>query len=407
MSLVQSGRILTDTIDESKGTINFTANITLNKKYEVTPNLIAIDIDNQLFAGAGIEYYDKNFFGGGRTFLLGLQGLVHSKDVNRVDITSTIYQPYLFNYRMTGTYNLKLTYYNFDKTLQYITLQNLLRLNYFIATYTFYNSAYSDITVDLLRTKYKETLYSGTDTTRAGTITNQMNSIIGMTLVHDNTNDIFNPSMGSYHSFTVENAGLIPRFLSLINRNITYSQYFKFYLPARFYFDLTAGRATTIFATDFKIGDIVEYGKGSYLVPISPIYKFFSGGSNSLRGWNAKENGILVTPETGGTFLFEGSLEIRRKPFPQRENILKNIWTVVFLDYGNVWDKDKYFRINQIALAIGLGLRYETFIGPLRIDFGFKLYDPNAEDKKWLFQDISNTFKKNKFAVQFGLGNAF
>jgi outer membrane protein assembly factor BamA len=394
ISLVQSGRILVDSVFESTGIINFLVNITLNKKYEITPNLIAVDIDNQLFGGAGILYSDRNFFGGGRTFQLGTQGLLHSRDVNRIDISSTVFQPYLFNYRVTGTYNLKFIYYNFDKSLQFITVQNLVRFNYFIAPYTFYNSAYSDITLDLLRTKYKETVIIGTDTSKAGTITNQMNSIIGLTIVHDNTNDVFSPTKGSFHSITVENAGLLPRLIGLINSNITYSQYFKFYVPNRFFWDMTGSKATSIFATQIKLGDIIEYGRGPNIVPVAPLYRFFSGGSSSLRGWNAKENGILDFPEAGGTFLFEGSMEIR--------------WTVYFLDYGNVWEKDKDFRLNQIALAIGLGLRYETFIGPLRLDLGFKLYDPSAsENNKWLYNDIAGIFKNHKFAVQFGLGNAF
>jgi outer membrane protein insertion porin family len=307
-----------------------------------------------------------------------------------------------------GTYNLKFIFYNFDKSLQFTTIQNLFRFYYIIAPYTFYNSAYSDITFDLLRTKYKETVISGSDTSKAGTITNQMNSIIGFTLVHDNTNDVFSPTRGTYHSITLENAGLLPRFFSLLVSNLSYSQYFKLYVLNKIYHDITGGRATQIVAGQIKLGDIMEYGKGDRVVPVAPIYKFFSGGSSSVRGWNAKEGGILASPETGGTFLFEGSLEFRWKTFATNQNLFKNIWTVYFVDFGNVWEKDKNFRFDQIALAAGLGLRYDTFIGPLRLDLGFKLYDPNAEqNKKWLFKDLHNTFKDHKFAVQFGIGNAF
>jgi len=408
ISLVQSGRITVDTIIENTGIINMKANIFLTKKYELTPNLIAVDIDNQLFGGAGIQYSDRNFFNGGRTFQIGLQGLVHSKDVNRIDATSTIYQPFLFNYRITATYNLKFIFYNFDKSLQFTTLQNLLRFNYFIAPYTFYNSAHSDITFDLLRTKYKQDVIIDPDTLKAGTISNEMNSIIGFTIVHNSTNDVFSPTKGSYHSITLENAGLLPRFISIINSNVTYAQYFKVFVPNKFYFDIAGGRATSIFASQINIGDIIEYGQGPHLVPVAPLYKFFSGGSSSLRGWNAKENGILDFPEAGGTFLFEGSMEFRWKTFSKSMSFFRNFWTVYFLDFGNVWEKDKEFQIKEIALAVGFGLRYDTFIGPLRIDLGFKLYDPNAEEsKKWLFDDLSKTFKDNKFAVQFGLGNAF
>jgi outer membrane protein assembly factor BamA len=235
-----------------------------------------------------------------------------------------------------------------------------------------------------------------------------MNSIIGLTLVHDNTNDFFNPSAGFYHSITAENAGLFPRFMNLINRNIDFSQYVKFYTINKFYYDISGRRATSIFAFYNEIGDIIEYGKGDYIVPVAPLYKFISGGSSSLRGWNAKEGGILRTPEDGGKFLFEGSFEYRWRSFSRNQNFLKNIWTVYFIDYGNVWERHKLFKLSEIALAIGIGIRYETFIGPLRVDFGFKLYNPTAkENNKWLFDNFSRLFKDRKFAFQFGLGNAF
>lgn len=407
-SIIKSGRIEVDTVLETEGRVNLAVKITLTNKYEVTPKIFGVDIDNQFFLGAGIEYQDRNFFGGGRVFSVDLEGYAHSNTVNIGEISSTLYQPYLFNNRITATYNLRFGIYNIDKSLQAITLRNLLRLSYYIAYYTFYNNAYSDITVDLIRLKYREDLISNGDTNRAGSISNLMNSIIGLTLVHDNTNDFFNPSAGFYHSITAENAGLFPRFMNLINRNIDFSQYVKFYTINKFYYDISGRRATSIFAFYNEIGDIIEYGKGDYIVPVAPLYKFISGGSSSLRGWNAKEGGILRTPEDGGKFLFEGSFEYRWRSFSRNQNFLKNIWTVYFIDYGNVWERHKLFKLSEIALAIGIGIRYETFIGPLRVDFGFKLYNPTAkENNKWLFDNFSRLFKDRKFAFQFGLGNAF
>ena len=130
------------------------------------------------------------------------------------------------------------------------------------------------------------------------------------------------------------------------------------------------------------------------------------GGGNSLRGWRAQTGGILEDPTQGGKFLVEGSWEWRRKPFPQR-SFLYPVWGVLFLDYGNVWESGRDFKLNQVALSTGFGIRYDTFVGPVRVDFGFKLYDPlGGENTKWLWQQPSEIFK-NKFAIQFGLGNAF
>ncbi|MBK6875548.1 MAG: BamA/TamA family outer membrane protein [Ignavibacteria bacterium] len=109
---------------------------------------------------------------------------------------------------------------------------------------------------------------------------------------------------------------------------------------------------------------------------------------------------------TAEIFLLEGSLELRKKLFPQAENFTKNISAAVFFDYGNVWAADNDFRLDQIALAVGFGVRYNVFIGPVRVDLGFKLYDPGTTGNKWLFSDLENVFK-DRFVVHFGIGEAF
>jgi outer membrane protein assembly factor BamA len=58
-------------------------------------------------------------------------------------------------------------------------------------------------------------------------------------------------------------------------------------------------------------------------------------------------------------------------------------------------------------MAAGIGLRYNTFVGPIRLDIGFKLFDPTAvEGNRWLWDKTSEIFK-DKYAIHFGLGNAF
>jgi outer membrane protein insertion porin family len=406
-AIIQSGRFSIDTVIGA--TVDIKVDITLTNKYEITPNVLALNDEavNQFFGGAGLQYSDKNFFGGGRVFTVSLQGLAHNFDTYRVLLNTSLYQPYFIRNNMTATYTLQFGFYNPEKGYQVIRAGNLLRVNYFIADYTFYNSAYSDITIDFNRERKTDEYYKARKIDTPATVVNSMNSIIGLTLIHDNTNDLFNPSHGFYHSITFENAGLLPRAITLINKNILFPQYFKFYMPNKFYFDISGGHAASIFAAYNEIGDIIEYGRGDNIIPVLSLYRFYSGGSNSVRGWNAKENGIVKDPSQGGNFLFEGSFEYRWKMLPSVQNFLHNFWLVYFLDYGNIWEKGGDFRFSQIALATGLGLRYDTFVGPLRIDLGFKLFDPKAkEGDRWLFDNSKEIFK-SKFAVQFGLGNAF
>ncbi|RPI15389.1 MAG: hypothetical protein EHM58_14265 [Ignavibacteriae bacterium] len=415
-ALLQGGRIQIDTTAIENDKVNLVAIITLGDKYEVTPNVVGVQIENEFYVGAGIQYSDKNFFGGGRTLTLQLQGLssiTNFKDANRIEFSATLFQPYFIRNAITATYNLRAGFYNINEIRQVTSIRNLFRLNYFIADYTFYNNAYSDITLDLLRIKYKEDSKKEDFRTgdsvlvSKGTIDNSMHSIIGLTLVHDNTNDLYNPSRGFVHSITVENAGLLPRLIDLLSKKIDFPQYVKIYIPNKAFFDISGGRAISILATKLNLGDIIEYGRGENIIPVQEIYRFFSGGSSSMRGWTAKTNGILSDPESGGLFLIDGSVEYRWRTFAGNEGFLRNLSTAYFIDYGNVWKTHKVFRFNEIALAVGFGVRYNTFVGPIRIDLGWKLYDPRApEGEKWLF-DVPGQIFKNKFAVQFGLGQAF
>ena len=99
-----------------------------------------------------------------------------------------------------------------------------------------------------------------------------------------------------------------------------------------------------------------------------PFHKrFFLGGATSIRGWGRFE----ITPLSegfpiGGLSMLDGSSEVR---FP----IWRRLGAVAFVDYGNVWAKAWEFDVRDLRYAVGPGLRYQTPIGPARIDFGYQL----------------------------------
>jgi outer membrane protein assembly factor BamA len=173
----------------------------------------------------------------------------------------------------------------------------------------------------------------------------------------------------------------------------SFSKYFK-----------VSGDGNGALAFKIKSGYIQSIYGNYDLIP--PNKTFFSGGSNSVRGWRSREllpqekieyfgitNPRDKTPR-GGTFLLEGTIEFRRK-------FLEDFGFALFLDYGNVWNGYKKISFNQFALASGFGLRYYSPIAPFRIDFGLKLYNPS--DQSFIF---SKRFLQN-IEFHFGIGEAF
>ena len=186
--------------------------------------------------------------------------------------------------------------------------------------------------------------------------------------------------------------------------------------------ELTLGR-TWIFgrnsgqsvATRFLAGAGYAYGNSSTL----PFEKhFYAGGSNSLRGWQARTVGpglspmdtSFVIPNQTGDMRLEANIEYRFDMF----------WKVagaVFIDAGNVWTlKDDnteegrlaMFRWDTFAESIaanwGVGLRLDFGFLLLRLDMGMKVHDP-ARDTKWI--NPGEWLTKGNYALHFGVGYPF
>ena len=103
------------------------------------------------------------------------------------------------------------------------------------------------------------------------------------------------------------------------------------------------------------------------LIPLTE--RFFAGGANTLRGF-ALDDASPIRAETGepigGNVLMLLNLEFR---FP----ITKRLGGVVFSDNGKVYRRLQVIRLLNWNYNAGFGFRYETPIGPVRVDYGIKL----------------------------------
>ncbi|MCC3590625.1 BamA/TamA family outer membrane protein [Microcoleus sp. PH2017_28_MFU_U_A] len=168
--------------------------------------------------------------------------------------------------------------------------------------------------------------------------------------VRDRRNDPLRPTSGSLLRFGMEQSIPVGSGSILLNRlRASYS----FYLPVK-YTNFTPGPQTLAFS--FKAGTV--FGD------LPPYEAFALGGANSVRGYNEGEIGA------GRSFL-EGSVEYR---FP----IISFIGGALFLDAGTDLGTGKDVpgdpagvrRKPGSGYGYGLGVRIQSPLGPIRIDYG-------------------------------------
>ena len=130
----------------------------------------------------------------------------------------------------------------------------------------------------------------------------------------------------------------------------------------RAYRSFGAGRGVTV-AMRLQGGAVI----GPTLLETPRDMLFFSGGAGTVRGQPYRSLGIPVTrdfgPEfqIGGQYFLAGSLELRA-------DITDRIGVVGFIDAGSVGRDGFFDSLTNPHAGAGLGLRYDTGLGPLRLD---------------------------------------
>jgi outer membrane protein assembly factor BamA len=120
-----------------------------------------------------------------------------------------------------------------------------------------------------------------------------------------------------------------------------------------------------IVAVRARAGAIDSSGDEDELVPF--FKRYFLGGATNLRGWGRYE----VSPLSDGVPV--GGLTFANFSTELRVPIVGNFGAVLFLDGGNVWSDPWDFNFNDMRYDAGPGLRYNTPIGPVRLDVGWQL----------------------------------
>lgn len=164
----------------------------------------------------------------------------------------------------------------------------------------------------------------------------------------ENRRDKGNPKTGSYANFL---------FTPYIGLNGSESGSTN-HLDLRAYQGIGEG-LNPVFAGRIQIGSVV----GSSLSGTPPDFLFFSGGSDSVRGQHYQSLGVNVgngKVSGGRSFVgFQGEI---------RANVRGPIGMVAFMDAGYIGPDSYYTDAGNWQSGLGVGLRYATVIGPLRLD---------------------------------------
>lgn len=177
------------------------------------------------------------------------------------------------------------------------------------------------------------------------------------------------------------------------------------------------------------LGVIVPY-LNSASVPFEK--RFFAGGSNSVRGWQARTLGPGGYKGADGSTRYDlqvGDIRLDLN-LEYRWRVWNFIELATFTDAGNVWlyrnykeegdidsDRlqengrfrwDKFYR--EIAWSYGAGLRLDLSVVILRVDMGVKLYDPTrlyTDGLVWRTAPNGLSWRQGDFTFHFAIGYPF
>lgn len=190
------------------------------------------------------------------------------------------------------------------------------------------------------------------------------------TLSYDGSNDLLDATRGFRLS------GRVSPELSLQNGAFGYT---RVQLDASFYQPVSS--KITI-AGRTRLGTIF----GASRDRIAPSRRFYAGGGASVRGYGYQDLGPrdpIFDDPIGGRSLAEFALEARVR--------VGNFGIVPFLDAGNIYTSPLP-HIDKLRFGTGIGVRYHTNFGPIRVDVGTPLGRRPGEPRVAVYVSLGQAF---------------
>ena len=411
---------------------------------EFSPELILNNEDNVLNTGLGLSFIRKNFLGDARKLTLSVSAaaqdivqfltkpLDDTSSLGYTDARLILEQPFLFGSPINTSLQSYVTKQKRRNEFNATLWGAELNMDFELPPHTYLNSlelylrwerakfVYTD---EYLFNSFRTSLRRAYDLTGQplDSLTNVVvsginktirsdNAVLGLQLGSNKTNDLLFPTRGYSLYFLIEDGNSIA---SLVSKAFGSSFSSPLFIKSVFtgsVFMPFGYEDKYAFGMRFRTGNIFTYEGDRAKLPLNQ--RFYAGGSNSVRGWRTRDlvpnepnfdfettnedlSAVVVRGIVpGGYFLLEGNFEGRFR-FYERFGM------ALFVDYGNTWNEPKAFQFKNVAVAAGFGFRYYSDFFPVRIDFGFRAYDPN---------DTRSFLKKvfwNTFTFHLGIGEAF
>lgn len=216
----------------------------------------------------------------------------------------------------------------------------------------------------------------------------------------------------------------------------------QFVRSQAFYSSIFPVSVQSTIATKIKAGHIflLGFSRGSTTdtnTYVSIERQYFAGGAASIRSFPSRQlhdphsgelealdetQNLLLSNTVGSASLLELSAEYRYR-FPKPAgwdsfwaSLVERSGLTVFTDIGNAFNRlttGKYgtMRLRDLwegsVIAMGIGYRFDTPVGPFRFDYATSIYDPLRKDGKWIFSGREHPFSLSNWHISIGLGHPF
>ena len=423
-------------------------------EFGVSPFINRTVVDQFINTGLETTYLHRNLFGRGQSLNAfarwSVQDIARVTDINifyleqEYQLSAQYFQPYLFTLldkRVSWTLQPLFSFRTLAQPLQVqtISLKNSFPIQ--LDRFTLINNIVFDVSIEnqiprnVIRARDEALRFANTAQDSLN-IKNLLDNFIvldnyvkdnnnplittafaGFTLAGDQRDNPFSPSKGQFVNLLME-AGF------------GISQFARIQAVGTKFFPVNN---QNVIAFKQRFGHTQFFSKNTY---ISIDRMFFAGGSNSVRAYasrrlhaeNATSNSGSQEDEItqeflanviGSATLIEGSLEWRFHftepdwliPVLARQIGYSGITT--FIDWGNSFNRygseqfgntpfSDYFT--KLAVGIGVGYRYDTPVGPFRVDVATPLYDPTRETNTFI---VGRPDIFGNLSVHIGLGHAF